>query len=81
MITSIFGYFGMFMGVGLGELVSSILETPGLEDVGYMFKNPTIDVGVAVGAMLVLIISGILAGYFPALKAVKIPPVEAMRAE
>lgn len=81
LITSIFGYFGMFMGVGLGELVSSILETPGLEDVGYMFKNPTIDVGVAVGAMLVLIVSGILAGYFPALKAVKIPPVEAMRAE
>lgn len=81
LITSIFGYFGMFMGVGLGEFVTSILETPGLEDVGYMFRNPTIDVGVAVGAMVVLIISGMLAGYFPALKAVKIPPVEAMRAE
>lgn len=81
LITSIFGYFGMFMGVGLGELVNSILETPGMEQVGTMFKNPTIDVGVAVGAMLVLIVSGVLAGYFPALKAVKIPPVEAMRAE
>ena len=81
LITSIFGYLGMFFGVGLGELITSVLETPGMEQVGYMFKNPTIDVGVAVGAMIVLIISGILAGYFPALKAVKIPPVEAMRAE
>ena len=80
-ITSIFGYFGMFLGVGLGELVSSILESPGMEDASKIFSNPTIDIHVALGAMGVLILSGLLAGYFPALKAVKIPPVEAMRAE
>jgi putative ABC transport system permease protein len=81
-ITSIFGYFGMFLGVGLGELVNSVLQSPGIpENVSGMFRNPTIEVPVAVGAMLVLIVSGLVAGYFPAWKAVRIQPVEAMRAE
>ncbi|MDR0232161.1 MAG: ABC transporter permease [Dysgonamonadaceae bacterium] len=80
-ITSLFGYIGMFLGVGLGELVSSVLESPGMEEATRMFKNPTIDVGVAISAMLVLILSGVLAGYFPALKAVRVSAVEAMRAE
>ena len=80
-ITSLFGYIGMFLGVGLGELVSSILQSPGMEQASNMFANPTIDVPVAIGAMLILIFSGVLAGDFPALKAVKVSAVEAMRAE
>ncbi len=80
-ITSLFGYIGMFLGVGLGELVTSILNQPGLEETKNIINNPTIDVNVALGAMGVLIFSGVLAGYFPALKAVKISPVEAMRME
>jgi len=78
-ITSIFGYFGMFLGVGLGELVNSVLENAGESQMSYVFKNPTVDVGVAVGAMCILIVSGIIAGYYPALKAVRISAVEAMR--
>ena len=78
-ITSIFGYFGMFLGVGLGELVNSFLENTENTQMINMFKNPTVDVGVAVGAMCVLIVAGIIAGYYPAMKAVKIPAVEAMR--
>ncbi|MDR0541437.1 MAG: ABC transporter permease [Dysgonamonadaceae bacterium] len=81
-ITSIFGYAGMFLGVGLGELVNSVLQSPGMpEELSYIVKNPTIEVPIAIGAMIVLIVSGLFAGYFPAWKAVKIPPVEAMRAE
>ena len=80
-ITSLFGYIGMFLGVGLGELVNTILETPGMEEVTKAFKNPTIDVEIAISAMLILILSGVLAGYFPALKAVRVSAVEAMRQE
>jgi putative ABC transport system permease protein len=80
-ITSVFGYLGMFLGVGLGELVASILESPGMEQVTNMFRNPTIDVTIAVGAMMILIFSGLVAGYFPAWKATRISPVEAMRVE
>jgi putative ABC transport system permease protein len=80
-ITSVFGYIGMFLGIGLGEMVTSLLESPGMEEASHVIKNPTIEVGVAVGAMLVLIFSGLIAGYFPALKAVKIQPVVAMKEE
>ncbi|MDR1584445.1 MAG: ABC transporter permease [Prevotellaceae bacterium] len=80
-ITSVFGYFGMFMGVGLGELINSALENAEGSQISYVFRNPTVDVKVAVGAMLVLIVSGIVAGLYPALRAVRISPVEAMKDE
>ena len=78
-ITSVFGYLGMFMGVGLGELINSALENAEASEMSFVFKNPTVEVGVAVGAMCILIVSGIIAGYYPAMKAVKISAVEAMR--
>ena len=79
-ITSIFGYFGMFFGVGLGELANSILQNAeGASQMSRMFKDPTVNVGVAVGAMCILIVAGIIAGYYPAMKAIRISAVEAMR--
>jgi putative ABC transport system permease protein len=78
-ITAVFGYIGMFLGVGLGELVNAVLQSS--SGTPFIFQNPTIEVRVAIGAMIVLIVSGLIAGYFPAWKAVKIPPVEAMRVE
>ena len=79
LITSVFGYFGMFLGVGLGELVNSALENADSSQMAHVFKNPTVDVGIAVGAMCILIVAGVIAGYYPAMKAVKISAVEAMR--
>ena len=43
--------------------------------------NPTVDLGIALKVTLVLIIAGALAGLFPALKATKVKPVEALRDE
>ena len=80
-ITSLFGYIGMFLGVGLGEVANTILQSPEMKEATKMFNNPTIDVNIAMGAMLILVFSGVLAGYFPALKAVKVSAVEAMRTE
>jgi putative ABC transport system permease protein len=80
-ITGLFGYVGMFLGVGLGELVNSGLKNAGPEEISRIFQNPTVEVGIAIGAMCVLIISGVVAGFFPALKAVRVSPVEAMREE
>jgi len=79
LITSVFGYFGMFLGVGLGELVNSALENAEASQMSNIFKNPTVDVSVAVTAMCILIVAGVIAGYYPAMKAVKISAVEAMR--
>ena len=44
-----------------------------------IFRDPTIDLGIAVSATLLIVIAGVLAGYFPARKAIKITAIEAMR--
>jgi len=80
-ITALFGYLGLFAGIGMSKLFNWFLENnPDLSSLA-IFENPSIDIFTAVGAMVILIIAGVLAGYFPARLAVKIPPVEAMRVE
>lgn len=85
MITGIFGYIGMLGGIGLTELINSIMEASnaglGSAATGTMFLNPTVNLGIAVSATLLLIVAGVAAGYFPARKAVKISTIEALRSE
>lgn len=85
-ITAIFGYIGLLTGIGLTELINFFMEqsmnaTAEGEMQMSIFKNPTVDVGYAVFATVLLIISGVIAGYLPARKAVKVKPIEAMRQE
>lgn len=80
-ITVIFGYLGLFVGIGMSKLFGWFLDTH--DDIASLaiFENPSVDMSTALGAMILLIIAGVLAGYFPARLAVKIPPIEAMRQE
>jgi ABC-type transport system, involved in lipoprotein release, permease component len=86
-ITTIFGYIGLMMGIGLTELVNFFMEQSAngqaVSDEPQMsvFTNPTVEIGYAIFATVVLIISGVIAGYLPAHKAVKVKPIEAMRQE
>lgn len=83
-ITTIFGYIGLVAGVGVTELMDATIGQQTVNAGAFQmqyFKNPTVDIQVAIQATLTLIVCGTLAGYFPALKAVKIPPIEALRAE
>lgn len=81
-ITTIFGYIGMICGVGVMEIVNTILESSGAgtnNEMGMsVFVNPTVDIKIVVSATLVLIISGVAAGFAPAWKSVKVKPIEAM---
>jgi len=81
MITAIFGYIGLVCGVGLTEAANSILSQNADPNGMTIFKNPTISIGYAFTATLIMIISGVIAGYIPARKAVKIKPIEAMKEE
>lgn len=76
LITSFSGYIGLVMGVGLLELISPMFETADT-----FFKNPEVDITVAIGATLVMVVSGMLAGFVPARKAARIQPIEALRYE
>jgi putative ABC transport system permease protein len=82
-ITGVFGYIGMVLGIAVSETVSYVMEMSGQGGSGEMsiFKNPTVDLGIVIAATVVLIIAGVLAGYFPAKKAVSIKPIEALRYE
>jgi putative ABC transport system permease protein len=79
LVTSIAGYLGLVFGVGLLELFSYGLRSMGANLA--FFQNPEINFQVAVTAMLLLIGVGALAGLAPALRAAKIMPIEAMRAD
>jgi putative ABC transport system permease protein len=78
-LTSISGMIGLVLGVGILEFINYQMVSSGSE--GEMFKNPGVDFNIAVTALIVLIVSGIFAGFIPARKAVSIKPVEALRAE
>lgn len=76
LIMSFAGYIGLTMGVGLLELLAPQFSSP-----DSYFLNPSADFGIAVRATLLLVVSGAIAGLFPALRASKIKPVDALRDE
>lgn len=83
-ITALFGYIGMVLGVGATELMNMAFGSQTM-DTGMwqetVFSNPTVGIDVAVQATLTLVVAGTLAGIFPAWKAVRISPIEALRAD
>lgn len=74
-ITALFGYIGVVLGIGVTELLNHIFAESDF------LKDPTVNVSIAIEVTVVLIIAGSLAGLFPALKALKVKPVEALRTE
>ena len=87
LITALFGYIGMMMGIGLTEVVNFVMEksAAGQTNAGgeqmSVFKNPTVQIGYVIFSTVILIISGVIAGYMPARRATRIKPIEAMREE
>jgi putative ABC transport system permease protein len=75
LITAFAGYIGLVLGVGLLEVVSMALPPADY------FANPEVNFNIAIGATLILIISGAIAGFVPARKAAAVKPVEALRDE
>ena len=78
LVTAFAGYTGLVLAVGLIELINFALTSLNIS-LNY-FVNPEVNFNVALSALALLIFSGTLAGFFPAWKAAKISPIEAMRA-
>jgi len=75
LITTVAGYTGMVLGVAVLELVSVYLPE------GTIFRNPGVDIRIAVYATLLLVVAGTVAGFFPARKAAAVRPMQALREE
>ena len=78
-ITVIAGYFGLLAGVGIIELIRRALVE--FNAAPEFFRDPETQIWVALGATGLLVISGTLAGFFPARRAAKVEPIVALRDE
>ena len=77
-LTIISGMAGIVFGALFIYGVNAILDANGPVD---MFMNPSVNLGVVTAALLILIISGLLAGFIPAQSAIKVRPIDALRTE
>lgn len=78
-ITAFSGYLGLLAGVGLLSGISYLIESSGAQ-LPY-FTRPEVDFGVALAATGILVVAGAIAGLVPAIKAARIKPIEALRAD
>lgn len=75
-LSALAGFVGVILGVWLLELVATFVE--GQEGT---FRNPGVEFRIVLSALTVLMFSGALAGLIPAIRAVRIKPIEALRTE
>lgn len=74
-VTALFGYIGVFLGTVVLQVINHFFGN--MEG----FRNPTVDLSMAIEVTVALVICGAIAGLFPALKAIKVKPVEALSDE
>jgi putative ABC transport system permease protein len=77
-LTVMAGYIGLSLGVGVLEILNRILQSGGDE---MFFRNPEVNLTMALSALGVLVIAGIIAGLIPAKRAISIKPIDAIRDE
>lgn len=73
-VTTMAGFIGLISSLALLEFVGPLIETQ-------YISNPSINFGVAVTTVIILIVAGALAGFFPAYRAASIKPIIALRDE
>ncbi len=78
-LTVVAGVLGIIAGVWSLELISTLMNNFAGE--GGFFRNPGVKLPIVIASLVILIISGLLAGLIPARKAVSVKPVEALRYE
>lgn len=87
LVTLVSGLIGLSVGVGIMATADYFFEKYNVGSFGTeafdmqttLLLHPVINLPTAIGAILVMLIGGVLAGYLPARRAVRIPVVEAMR--
>ncbi|KXO00374.1 ABC transporter ATP-binding protein [Aequorivita aquimaris] len=73
-VTAIAGFVGLIFSLILLQLVGPFIETD-------YIRNPSVDFSVAITTVIILVVAGAVAGFFPAYRAANIKPIEALRDE
>ena len=79
LLTTLAGLVGLCIGVGIMAIVGSI--TANMPSDNMMFQDPNMGFKAAVAATVIVILSGLLAGVLPALRAIQIKAIDAIREE
>lgn len=79
LLTTLAGLVGLCIGVGIMAIVGMI--TSNMPSDNMMFQDPYMSFKVAVLATIIVILSGLLAGVLPALRAIQIKAIDAIREE
>ena len=78
-ITAVSGYLGLLAGVLVIGGINLLMEQASVDS--QMFYNPEVNLGIAIGAMILLTIAGTVAGLIPAMMAARVNPVVALKDE
>ena len=76
-LTTLAGYLGLASGLAVIFGIQQFIEANDIE--AEFFKNPEVDLATILFAMFILVMSGVVSGLIPALQAVRINPVVAMK--
>ncbi|MCR5038364.1 MAG: ABC transporter permease [Bacteroidales bacterium] len=79
LLTTLAGLVGLCIGVGIMAIVGMI--TSNMPSDNMMFQDPYMSFKAAVLATIIVILSGLLAGVLPALRAIQIKAIDAIREE
>ncbi len=74
LITVLSGFLGMIGAIAILETISQFIDIE-------FFKNPAVDFNTAMLSLFILIVSGVVAGLVPSIRAARLRPIVALREE
>lgn len=78
LLTGLSGIMGIMAGIGIISALAPLLNNPSSD---MPLTEPEVSFSLAMGSLVIIIVIGLLAGLMPALRALKIKPIEALSEE